>query len=303
MSLAAEIAAAPATNAAAAANAANANGVTVSEPAAAAAAANAQPAAAAVTRFTVPEEYRTQDAVRKFMDDKFTLDPAVLLKSHVHLEGKLGSDKIPVPKSDDDWKEVYAKLGCPAEPTAYEVQRPEKLADGTTYNEEGEKSLRNWAHANGLNQKQFSSAYSAFMEHVNAQNAEIARINKEARDTGEATLKREQGQAYDGFVSTAKAAAAKYLEPQVIAKLEQAGLANDPDILRMFNRVGKDMMGDTQLRPTNGAAAASTPAEIQMKIDKMYAERSKELFNAEHPDHALYAKQLEALFKEKHAVA
>jgi len=48
-----------------------------------------------------------------------------LVKSYVHAQKMIGSDKIPVPNkyaTDEDWQAVYSKLGRPESPDAYEFK-------------------------------------------------------------------------------------------------------------------------------------------------------------------------------------
>ena len=247
------------------------------------------------------EEYRNQDAVRKFLDDKHTLDPAVLLKSHINLESKLGRDKIAVPKTPEERLEVRRQLGAPEDPLKYELKKPENMPEGVTVNEDGEKFLRQFAVQNGWDNQDFQAAYDAFLKHTADQTGAWSRMEKENRDKCEAALKQEHGQTYGQFEGAAKAALLEFADADFFAFLDSKGLGNDPRMLRVFGRIGKEMLGEDKLKGPGAASGgnALNPAQIQAKIDEMYAKRATELFNAEHADHKKYADELESLFKMK----
>lgn len=252
-------------------------------------------------RWLVPEEYRVE-TMRPLMDDKHTVDVAALTKSYVHAQGLIGRDKITIPKGEDEWKDVYAKLGCPAEASMYEVKRPETMAEGVQYNEEGEKTLRAFGVANGWNQKQFTAAYDMFHKHVAEQHAQHAQLDKQQRDECEANLRRELGQTFDGFAGQAKAALSQYADPDFFAFLDSKGLGNDPRMIRVFGRIGKELAGDTALKGGGAGPTGMTPREIEEKITALTTDHHDALFNGEHPDHKKYKDEWDRLFKLKHNV-
>jgi hypothetical protein len=253
---------------------------------------------AALARWPVPEEYRSQEAVRKFLDDKHTLDPSVLLKSHINLESKLGRDKIPVPQSDDDWKEVWDKLGRPSAPEMYEVKQPAQMPEGMAYDQEKEKFLRSFAHQNGWNQKQFASAYDAFFKMQADQIIGWQHAMTEARNKITADLKREWGADYDRKVNEAKIAMREYGDADFIKMLDETGLGNDPRLVRIFNKVGNELLGEAKLK---GAGAENgvpmTREQISERIRSFREQNHKVLFDAENIDHKAKVAELEKLHR------
>ena len=70
----------------------------------------------------IPEEYREEKSLQNFskMDD--------FVKSYLHSQKMVGLDKIPVPNkhaTDEDWKEVYKRLGSPETAEDYKYSLPE----------------------------------------------------------------------------------------------------------------------------------------------------------------------------------
>ena len=70
----------------------------------------------------IPEEYKEEKSLQNFnkMDD--------FVKSYLHSQKMVGLDKIPVPNkhaTEDDWKEVYKRLGSPEAADGYKYSLPE----------------------------------------------------------------------------------------------------------------------------------------------------------------------------------
>ena len=67
----------------------------------------------------IPDEYKEDKALANFQDmDQF-------VKSYLHAQKMVGLDKIPVPNkyaTEDDWKEVYKRLGAPEKPDQYKYK-------------------------------------------------------------------------------------------------------------------------------------------------------------------------------------
>ena len=66
---------------------------------------------------TIPEQYREEKSLENInsMDD--------LLKGYVHAQKLVGTNKIPVPNkhsTDEDWNEVFKRLGAPDTPEGYQ---------------------------------------------------------------------------------------------------------------------------------------------------------------------------------------
>ena len=71
----------------------------------------------------IPDAYKEEKALQNFQDmDGF-------VKSYLHSQKLVGSDKIPIPNkyaTDEDWNAVYEKLGKPTSPDGYEYNLPKE---------------------------------------------------------------------------------------------------------------------------------------------------------------------------------
>ena len=75
---------------------------------------------------TLPEDLRGEPSLRNFTDT------AGLAKSYVHAQKMIGVDKLPLPgksATDEEWNNVYERLGRPNAPTEYDFESVEGIAD------------------------------------------------------------------------------------------------------------------------------------------------------------------------------
>ena len=84
---------------------------------------------AADWRHQLPKELQEDVTLRKFTSI------SALASSYLNAQKLIGSDKIPVPgkhATEDDWKNVFQKLGLPETPDKYEVKFKDGISAETT---------------------------------------------------------------------------------------------------------------------------------------------------------------------------
>ena len=64
---------------------------------------------------SLPAELHSSASLRKFADVEN------LARGYVNAERLIGTDKIPVPKTDDDYKQVFLRLGASEDPKEYDL--------------------------------------------------------------------------------------------------------------------------------------------------------------------------------------
>jgi hypothetical protein len=254
-----------------------------------------KPVPSGTWRDKLPEDLRAHKSLSKFETEEG------LAKSYVNLERMLGHDKVPVPKTADDkeaWDAYYKAGGRPDAPDAYEVKRPEDMPAGMTYDEEGEKFLRQFAHANGFNQTQFAAAYETYFKREAERLQGWQQSQTQAKDEGVRSLQREHGPGFDKFLNGARVALRQYGDDAAIQKLEAAGLANDPDIIRVFGKVGKELVGEQHLK--GNGTSPSGPADIQQRISEHREKYKSVLFDKHHPEHGARVREMQQMFEALH---
>lgn len=221
-------------------------------------------------------------------------------KSYMNLEKLLSSEKVPVPLGDDDkegWDRWYAATGRPEDPDKYEFERP-AMPDGMPYDEDAEKALRQWAHANGLNKRQTRNLYDNYAKLQIERHGAWHLHQTQAKSETLAKLQREHGPQFDRAMADARTVMQQYGDPEFRSYLDESGLGNDPRLIRIFAKIGKDVSGEKTLkgRPVDTAQ----PADIEMAIANYRGQHQKVLFDNSHPEHALRVREYTALFERLH---
>lgn len=230
--------------------------------------------------------------------DKNEIDAEGLAKGYVNLEKLLGRDKVPAPLNDEDaegWDRWYKASGRPEKPDEYDFKRPDKLPEGISYDDDAEKNFRQWAHANGLNKRQATNLYEGYVKHQVERHGAFHVSQVQARQEVENSLKREHGAQYEGFLTGARTAITQYADPEFRQYLEQTGLGNDPRMIRIFGRIGKEMGGETKL--SGKPAPAASTQDMMRTISEFNGKYKESLFDRGHPDHAMRVKERSALYE------
>jgi hypothetical protein len=236
-------------------------------------------------RSTLSDEMRGSASIQKFE----TVEG--LAKSYTNLEQRLG-DHLPAPKTDEDRAEIYAALGRPDDATGYEFN-PVEMSEGMQYDEQGEQYFRQVVHGAGLSQDQASRLHNDYYQLMVQRHQEWQQAQVTAREEADRALRREQGQAYEGFIGNAKGVLRNYATPEFLRRLDESGMGNDPDMIRVFGRIGRDMGGETSL--VGQAAQSSTPADARQAADDYRAEHSDALLDKDHPEHQRRVRELWSL--------
>lgn len=190
-------------------------------------------------------------------------DPADLANSYKNLEKLIGSEKIPMPKGEDDaegWNRLYDSLGRPK--TAEEYKLPVPEGD----NGEFANVAAGKFHELGLNAKQaaglaewWNATQAGQMEQMNATKSS----NTEAEITG---LKTEWGKAYDENVEFGRRAAREYgLDGDKLTKIE--GAIGTGEMLKLMARIGRSTGEAGYVDGESGSKGfGMTPAAAQSRV-------------------------------------
>ena len=205
---------------------------------------------------SLPDELKSNPDIIKFKS------PADLAKSYVHARRAISSDKVSLPgenATDDDWKQVYKKLGLPEQLDEYKVETPDGLDEGVI------GQLREQAHKAGVLPKQFQQLVNAFSEINNGVMEEYQKQAMQTMEEAQAELKREWGPAYDKQVKLAQAAAREFGGEEAFNELNQAGLGNSPAILKMLAKAGS-LIGEDKVSGEGNNSLEVTREEAQNEI-------------------------------------
>lgn len=244
----------------------------------------------------LPEELRGNASLQKYKDE------TSLAKAYISLEQMLGSEKIPMPKGDDDkdgWDRVYKAVGRPDTPDKYDIEMP-AVPDGMTvpYDQDEEKYWRDLAHQNGLSNKQFKNMFDSGVK------ARLEKAIAWQRETGEAkqkaidALSRDWGQNFEANVGLAKTGLNQFADPDFKQYLEETGLGNHPAMTRFMYKVGRAMNGQTKIQ--GAPKATATTGDLDRQIMDYRAKHGDALSDKSHPSHDFHVKSLGRLYEQRY---
>jgi hypothetical protein len=226
----------------------------------------------------LPDEIKNDPSIKSLKD------VAALAKSYIHGQKLIGKDKIIVPDqftSEDQWKEIYTKLGMPAELDKYDFKAPE------TTDKEFLKGFKELGHKVGILPKQAEALFGWFEEHANKSVALAENDNKAKYEATVESLKREWGQAYDKKLANAGGMFKEFTDEATRKELRELGFSSHPKVVRLMAQIA-DKFGDGKfIAPGGNGQMGITPEEAQKKINAVYANKDHAYFhkqNAQHED-------------------
>lgn len=228
----------------------------------------------------LPEDLRNEPSLRHVPD------PATLAKNYVNAQRLIGADKVPVPgksATDDEWREVWRKLGAPEDPQQYELERNE-LFDDTSFD-----AFRNKAYEVGLNNRQAQAIADLYKEQISNAQAAADQRTEEIRFTGEQELRQEFGQYFEERMTMAQDAARTIFgDPALFDEIRLADgrfLGDDPRIIRGLVKM-REMLGEDAIVGESSELVMSA-SDARHEYDKVVA-KGTPYWDKFHPQHDQY---------------
>ena len=248
-----------------------------------------QPPVAKSWKEAISEEFRNDPNISKFTE----ID--ALAKSYINATRMIGQDKVAVPNensTEDQWNEVYTKLGRPESAEKYKLDFKSEVAP---IDEAEVKKFAETSHKLGLNNKQAQGIleyYKSIMESSDQQ----TKIDIEtSRAESEQQLRQEWGKAFDNNVEKAKSLAKANLGVDVLEMQLKTGikLGDHPDIVKGFAKIA-DMMSEDKIVSTE-SENVDQGKDIEQEISKIMNDRTGPYWNKGHPEHDNIVQQVYTL--------
>ena len=225
-------------------------------------------------RDSLPEELKNDPTLQDYKDVES------LAKTVVHQQKMIGS-RIPIPKTEEEKTELYGKLGRPEEPGKYEVAVPEDYQQ--FFREESMNEFRSVAHKIGLNNEQVQALMDFQINEINHEMQGADTQLNSQREEIEQNLKQEWGYDYDKNVKAAQRAVQVYGDVEV-QELLNGELGNNPALIKMFARLGKEVTEDMAQNTQNNTLSVS-PLDAKQEIANIMNNPKHPYFDGRHREH------------------
>ena len=226
----------------------------------------------------IPDEFKEDKALANFQDmNQF-------VKSYLHAQKMVGLDKIPVPNkyaTDEDWQEVYKRLGAPekADQYKYKFAKDQKVDENTL------KAFNEVAQRNGLLPKQAESIVKFYNELNQQSVSQEASKMDAAQKEAETVLKTEFGAEYGKRLDQAKRLAVATLGTDFLDKTvlkDGSKLGDNVSLIKAFSSLA-DKLSEDEIVKGEGADYMSAK-ELQRQLDELQ-QKDSPYWDKMHPNH------------------
>ena len=234
----------------------------------------------------IPEDYKDEKSLQNFstMDD--------FVKSYLSAQKLVGANKVAIPNkmaTDEDWDEVYKKLGRPDKPDDYKYSFKDD-----EINQDQLKSFNETAHRIGLLPKQAERIIKFYNELNEQQQADQQKVFEEKQVEAMSNLKKEFGPTYNKRLDQAKKLATETLGTEMLNNTilkDGSRLGDNVSVIKAFSMLA-DKLSEDEIIKGEGTGYV-TASEIEKEISELTEEGSP-YWNKTHPNHK---KTVDQVFK------
>ena len=234
----------------------------------------------------IPEKYKDEKALANFT----TIDDFV--KSYLSAQRLVGANKVAIPNkmaTDEDWEEVYSKLGRPAKPEDYKYSFSEE-----EINQDQLKNFNETAHRIGLLPKQAERIIKFYNEMNTQAELDNQKLYEVKQTEAMADLKKEFGPTYTKRLDQAKKLATETLGNEMLNNTvlkDGTRLGDNVEVIKAFSMLA-DKLSEDEIIKGEGTGY-QTASEIEKEISEL-TEDGSPYWQKTHPNHA---KTVERVFK------
>ena len=215
----------------------------------------------------IPENFREEKSLENFnnMED--------FVKSYLHAQKLVGADKIPVPNkhaTEEDWNEVFKRLGAPSDPNDYKYDFKDQEMDQGQVQE-----FNKTAHRLGLLPKQ-AEGLIKFYNEMNVNNAASQEeAAAQAQMNVEAELKKEFGPQFNKRLDQAKRLAVNSLGQDFLENTylkDGSRLGDNLNVIKAFSDLADKLSEDPIIQ--GDGTSYMTAKDIEKEITELTQEGS-----------------------------
>jgi hypothetical protein len=215
----------------------------------------------------IPENFREEKSLENFnnMED--------FVKSYLHAQKLVGADKIPVPNkhaTEEDWNEVFKRLGAPSDPNDYKYDFKDQEMDQGQVQE-----FNKTAHRLGLLPKQ-AEGLIKFYNEMNVNNAASQEeAAAQSQMNVEAELKKEFGPQFNKRLDQAKRLAVNSLGQDFLENTylkDGSRLGDNLNVIKAFSDLADKLSEDPIIQ--GDGTSYMTAKDIEKEITELTQEGS-----------------------------
>jgi len=205
------------------------------------------------------------------------------VKSYLHAQKLVGADKIPVPNkhaTDEDWNEVFKRLGAPENPDDYKYNIKDVELDQNQV-----KEFNKAAHQLGLLPKQAEGLIKFYNEMNGNQIAYQEEAAAQAQLNTETELKKEFGPQFSKRLDQAKKLAVNSLGSEFLENTylkDGSRLGDNIKVIKAFSELA-DKLSEDEIIKGDGSDYM-TAKDIEKEINELTQEGSAYWIKT-HPNH------------------
>lgn len=242
-------------------------------------------------------EYRDHASLKDFPDVN------ALAKSFIDTQKMVGNSiRIPAEDATDEEKhDFYSRLGRPEDPEGYKLSERD-APEGFETDEEMLKSFKQVSHSLGLTPQQVEGIDKWHANYVSHVSESIIEQRAEEAQKTMVSLRQEFGALTDKKLQVAKGALAKFGGESVQNFLNETGLGNNADMIKMFAKIGEAIGEDQIISGMVSTQTQLTPEAAKEEIMKLNRdpEFQKQYTDARHPEHNAALNKMKNLFAFAH---
>lgn len=225
----------------------------------------------------LPEEFREEKSLQNFnnMED--------FVKSYISAQKLVGANKIAVPNkmaTDDDWQQVFRKLGAPEKPEDYKYDIKEEQI-----NQDQLKSFNETAHRLGLLPQQAERLMKFYFDMNDTAAQQALKSAEDKQIQVETELKKEFGAQYGKRIDQARKLAQETFGTELLNNTmlqDGSRLGDHPEVIKAFSMLA-DKLSEDEIIKGDGVGYM-TASEIEKEISELTDEGSA-YWNKNHPNH------------------
>ncbi len=236
-------------------------------------------------RDSLPDDLKGNASLEKFSD------VSTLAKSYINAESMIGKDKMVVPgenTTEDQWNDIYNKLGRPESSNGYELQM--NLQEGEVVDEQLYSAFKDAAHANGLSPKQAQGLLNFYNDISTEALNEQANSGVLAQEQSSRELREEWGRNYETNLNAASNVAKQFLGEDVFQiELSDGSLLGDnATLIRGLSKIASIVSEDTLVGDKNDVVSN---AGVQEQLNNLTAQGTA-YWNKQDPNHDATVKKV-----------